>query len=69
MYHKMHIMSESDLVCARESANAHESILELLFKLSEDLMNLATLGTVVGLVVATVETGAGHGVLCQVKWL
>ena len=32
MYHGMGIMTEPDLVFARESANAHESIWELLYQ-------------------------------------
>ena len=40
-----------------------------LIKSSVDLMDLAASGTVAGLVVAAVvETGAGHGGLCQVAY-
>ena len=60
MYHRMCIMTELDLVFARESANALNQSGNSFIKSSVDLMDLAASGTVAGLVVATVvETGAG----------
>ena len=59
-------MTESDLVFTRESASAHESIWELLYQVSVDLIDLAAVETVAGLFVAAVEAGAGQGVLCWV---
>ena len=56
----------TSLVFARESANAHELIWELLYQVISGLMDLTAAGTVAGLVAATVvETGAGCGSFVQ----
>ena len=56
----MNIMSESDLVFARESTNSCESIWELLYQVISGPMDLAAMWTGAGLAVV-VETGAGLG--------
>ena len=62
MYHSMDVMMESDLVFARESASACESIWELLDQVISGPDDLAAMWTVAGLVAAAVvEMGAGHG--------
>ena len=62
MYYGVNIMSESDLVFARESTNYCESIWEFLYQVISGPDGLAAVGTVAGLViVAVVEAGAGLG--------
>ena len=63
MYHRMCIMMESDLVFARESANALESIQELLYQVISEPDGLGCFRGWLQVVATVVETGQD---VCQV---